>query len=787
MLTLKNRYLEARFDPTTGALIHLSAANDATSLIKVAGSRYEGPQGTVGEGFWPEDRHRFEFAQVTPRLDQGMVESQLRCRILLIRRTFTLSPQSPLLKVTCTAEALADPQQTKAISILPALPQFDFTDDFVDAFEDEKDLFFPGLEIGPGIESAPWHVFFRNGHRDGLILAARSKRRMAQIAFHSRGFRGTPHSCNNYTTNPVPAMPLDAKARYSTEFEIGPWSQSRHASILKLAQLNVPVRTSPARKPTGKRPARKRGIIIPAVKIAPPSAITKTFHTRKWLQVALPWTLEPKTLFAGTGVTPPTLKFTPSQRGLYRIHIGIGSGMGITCAAPGQPYPTLRWRWDAAGVGAAPVWPFDLFLSGRQTAREMDMGVYRLTGKPLHLKPLGNRLLPCMLDYIRLEKLSPAAAARWERQSLAQPSIPLSGFVDTPDIAFADSVTNPDPDLYRANIWEHARCKIKRIYWRIDGQCSDFPSPSNTMRYISAKVHGVFYPGSKAYGKVLRKTDMLRLAVDEAHKHGLELYGWMRFNSYSGNVQSDFFRQNPQFHEVRENGGSIAKLCIAIPQVRKHKIDILCEAAQYGIDGLNLGFLRMAPVLMNHPVLVDSYKARYGILPPTVPSRPDKFFYNSLPPDDEESTRWHQHRADFLTLFGRELKERLHAIGRGNIKISLWLRPNHCLYDGIDLPAWLNHGLCDEVVVNGVIGPERVWGDVHGGGYDPAVNGVHPRWKAMVQAKVPLIRTLAYASIKTWRPRHLPEVLAENYDGLCTYESDWSVLNSQFVDLYRGL
>jgi hypothetical protein len=274
----------------------------------------------------------------------------------------------------------------------------------------------------------------------------------------------------------------------------------------------------------------------------------------------------------------------------------------------------------------------------------------------------------------------------------------------------------------------------------------------------------------------------LELATKAAKKYGVELYGWMRFNNYTGNVQSDFYKQNPHFWEEHENGHKGGKLCLAFPEVRAHKIAILVEAASYGLQGLNLGFLRHPPILMFHPVIVESYREKFGELPPRDPKRPDARFINTLPPTDAEYTRWYAHRAEYMTLFGRELKSALKARGLTHVNVSIWVRPNHCLFDGIDLPTWLDEGLCDEVVCNGMIGPERCYRE----DYDPEVCGVLPEWKRMVQDKVPLVRCLAYESMERWK-KHLPEVLAEGFDGLCTYESDWSVLDAEFVDLYRSV
>ena len=51
-----------------------------------------------------------------------------------------------------------------------------------------------------------------------------------------------------------------------------------------------------------------------------------------------------------------------------------------------------------------------------------------------------------------------------------------------------------------------------------------------------------------------------------------------------------------------------------------------------------------------------------------------------------------------MTAFGRELRAALAARNMAHVKVSIWVRPRHCLFDGIDLDAWLDEGLCDEVV-----------------------------------------------------------------------------------------
>jgi hypothetical protein len=53
----------------------------------------------------------------------------------------------------------------------------------------------------------------------------------------------------------------------------------------------------------------------------------------------------------------------------------------------------------------------------------------------------------------------------------------------------------------------------------------------------------------------------------------------------------------------------------------------------------------------------------------------------------------------------------------------------------------------------------------------------------MVQSKVPLIRSTFALGLEKAKDM----ALSEGYDGLCTYESDWFVLDDRWIDFYRCL
>ncbi len=759
-ITLTNHWLTACFSGSTGNLLSLAESKTAPTLIRSCACRYfDGVGWTTEESEYPE-AGRFSVTRVSPLTDA--VESVIESRLVRITRRFQLQPD----RSTLACDVRIEPLDPSASLHPAALPRFVLPDDFNDVFEDEEDLYFDGAELPGGKELPCWRVLFRTGRSDGLLVATRSKRQMSHFQFQPRGFDIRPHVMTAYCQH----MPLQNKAldfigqsSYHAKFEIAPWRKDRHAALLAAAQLGEPVGTNNP-SPEGDPMPEPAGIVLDFCDLVPPDQVASGYTADKWRVEPLPFCLHGRALYAGPGTHPPELRVAPGLTGIHRVFVGIGQGDGAALSASGDPLPTYRLR----PAGTLESTPFTLRLSGRHQAHEVDFGVHDLENKEFRIGRHPGEFAVTVLDYIRFEALGEPDARTWRERQAALPRIALSGFNDIPDIAYSVAGT---PEAFESNLRDHARCGLGKVYWRIDGQCSDFPSRHNTMRYISAKTHDVFTPMMKAYGRLLKRRDVLALAVEAGRKYGLEIYGWMRFNHYGLNVQSDFYRNNPRYHEELDSGSPAPKLCLAFPEVRKHKIDILVEAAEYGLQGLSLGFLRAPPILVYAPILVEGFTRKYGVAPPREPAGKNRRYLQGLPPDDDEHRRWFQYRADFMTLFGRELKEALGAKGLARVKVSLWVRPNHCLFDGIDLPAWLEEGLCDEVVADDFLGVES-W---------PS-----PEWKALVQHSARLYRGVTAFDFDGAQTR-TRRAIDEGYDGISIYESNQAVLDSRFIAFLNGL
>ena len=195
-MLLGNDFLEAAFCSETGNLRGLSTPAGPDLLAGWFCHFLDG-QALVSEDPAEEAATRFEVVNVASSEDA--VESTIRANAIQIRRRFHLDYSFPLLHVTYEVKGTGRVQAVQHLG----LPMVTFPGDFVDAFEDTEDLYFDGAEWGDGRQLPCWRVFFREGHRDGLMVVGRSRIEMSHLQIYDRGFDVRPHVMTAYDTDYV--------------------------------------------------------------------------------------------------------------------------------------------------------------------------------------------------------------------------------------------------------------------------------------------------------------------------------------------------------------------------------------------------------------------------------------------------------------------------------------------------------------------------------------------------------------------------------------------------------
>ncbi|MGE5602866.1 MAG: hypothetical protein ACM30E_07430 [Nitrososphaerales archaeon] len=230
------------------------------------------------------------------------------------------------------------------------------------------------------------------------------------------------------------------------------------------------------------------------------------------------------------------------------------------------------------------------------------------------------------------------------------------------------------------------RAGITRIYWRaFGGGLAMYQSRLEQAWHHSdvdrfrhkVDYDALLWEGARSqWGKPQPRTtvfdyrtwDPLDLAVHYCRERGVELIVWYTLNEedhgYIG-LLSSFARAHPEYAWIARDGTvRFTNVSFGFPEVRRHKLAIVRELLDYGVDGLMLDFIRRAGRLrvlgermVHFPYYwYDEGECQYGYEGPI-----DEAFRSetgldpyALPNRDE---RWIRRRAAYNTLMLREIRQ----------------------------------------------------------------------------------------------------------------------------------
>jgi hypothetical protein len=186
-------------------------------------------------------------------------------------------------------------------------------------------------------------------------------------------------------------------------------------------------------------------------------------------------------------------------------------------------------------------------------------------------------------------------------------------------------------------------------------------------------------------------------ALEYARSIGLKFYVYQRMGAdtsyppHEMDTTGDFYRTHPEFRCVSQEGIPIARLSYAYPEVRRHKIDMIAEMAGYGVDGVDLCFVRGPPFVVYEEPLVEGFRKKFGKDPRQL---------------DEWDECWLRYRSLAMTEFLRELRRELDKLGdklgkRLAISATTFNNEQSNLFYGLDLETWIAEGLIDRLVPRG--------------------------------------------------------------------------------------
>jgi hypothetical protein len=223
--------------------------------------------------------------------------------------------------------------------------------------------------------------------------------------------------------------------------------------------------------------------------------------------------------------------------------------------------------------------------------------------------------------------------------------------------------------------------------------------------------------GAHGCGRVVHQCmenglDPLAEAIRAARACGIKLFPQNRLTGtqippkhlcadYGGTVMVN----HPEWLCTYPDGEPTRHLSLAFEEVRAFHVRLLREWVEdYGADGINLIFSRSYPFVYYEQPVCEAFRETYGE------------DMRALPPDDARVQRV---RAHFVTQFLREIRAMLDDVGntQGRTIPTCYLVPVHnsppnipaeaeasapaeCLFDALDVPAWIHEGLVDYLIVH---------------------------------------------------------------------------------------
>ena len=183
--------------------------------------------------------------------------------------------------------------------------------------------------------------------------------------------------------------------------------------------------------------------------------------------------------------------------------------------------------------------------------------------------------------------------------------------------------------------------------------------------------------------------------AEYAHRRGWELHVYVRLRGASTlfppyvpvlhpMTVSKFCGEHPEYSLQDRNGTRVEGFSVAYPEVRQHLCKLYAELAGYGVDGVNLCFIRGCPVVLYEPAMVECFVSKHRRDP------------RRLRDDDPE---WLDYKAEVVNTWMREIKA-AHGI---DCKLSAMVNgtPELNRRFGLDIATWVKEGIVSDLIITG--------------------------------------------------------------------------------------
>jgi len=368
--------------------------------------------------------------------------------------------------------------------------------------------------------------------------------------------------------------------------------------------------------------------------------------------------------------------------GWHAVYVGLTEGKA-----------RLRLSSDLATVGRSKT-------AGQ--VEEVFLRAADLTGESLHIAQQSKGTgVKCGVAYVKLVPLTPAEVDRVlaDRADLSTRTLATS--IDGFSFLYSKGCTTREELLEETEEYRHSDFGILHVCVTGADQLN-YPSELGCMLGVrdGEPIATFPRPGDRAYTEAVLEmartgVNPTQVLIEGGKAVGMTVHVSIRPGAWEYGAPleefftSPFYQDHPEWRCVDRDGTPVARMSFAVPQVRRHLVEVLREAVGFGADGANIIYVRGVPYVLWEEPFCRLFADRYGEDARQVP---------------ETDPRLTELRVEIMTGFMAEVRQMLdeEAVRRGDGKrlgLSAFVLADEAdnLKYGIDVRGWVAQGLLDEI------------------------------------------------------------------------------------------
>ena len=389
-----------------------------------------------------------------------------------------------------------------------------------------------------------------------------------------------------------------------------------------------------------------------------------------------------------SSTNPPVVKLPLPQRGWHGVYIGLAT----TSGGFGSGNSAIKAKLSDEPVFRRMANNLPLLKDRRAVIQECFLTVSELKGQSLEIAPLpGVAATVCYVKVVPMNdaevkaSLAPSkhrtSIATFDGHSWIWPFKPTTaeelaeefrGYEGTDIGKWWFQITGADLVCYPSKVGTYA------------GQGTiDFPSGSYAN--YTRSLETLFQKG----------INPLKVARDAAKAQGSEFHvmlrpaGWAGSMPYEETFNSAFFYAHPEWRCIDRDGTPTFFMSYAVPEVRRHLIEIFRETLELQPEGVGFLFNRGMPLMLWEGAFCERFQLMHNVDAKTVA---------------DDDPRIHATRAAIMTDFMTEVRalldetaKRQGRIQRYKISLGTFAKEADNQRWGLDLPIWIQRGLVDDL------------------------------------------------------------------------------------------